>query len=201
MINPLPILSLAGMALACSVANGQAIGGVGSSSSSFRDDIWIGGKARGTKTFVPSIWTGPRSCADRIESCVEVIRMNELLTSIAPDPGANTRLDITGHVVSVRGVIITVRAEASPSDPDIATSWSVGGEETLDGVGEHSWASLAPDASPNAKWLPVLSYRFENSSPSALQPQSAIPEPSSWALVGIGFAALGCVGITRLSHL
>ena len=39
-------------------------------------------------------------------------------------------------------------------------------------------------------WLPIASYRFENSGPAAAQPLSAIPEPSSWSLLGVGFAVL-----------
>ena len=201
MFNPLLIPLLVGAAGASSAASGQVIGAVGSSSSSFRDDIWIGGEARGTRTFAPSMWAGPRSCADRLQACVEAIRISELLTSIAPDGGADTRLDVTGHEVSVRGVVVTMRADASRSRLGVATSWSVGGEQTLDGAGERSWESLAPDASPNAKYLPVVSYRFEYSSPTGPQPRSAIPEPSCWALVGLGLAALGWVGLARPPRL
>ena len=70
----------------------------------------------------------------------------------------------------------------------------------VDGNGTHSWAQLSPDISLDAHWLPIELYRFDGSSVSmdfaarAPAGPGAAPEPSTWAMAVIGFAALGAAG-------
>ncbi len=201
-VKRLWLMLLAGGALSGSVAYGRDLGSIDPTSSTFRDDVWIGDEPRGTKAFLRPLWSGARNCADRLPSCVRTIRRIELLTSPAGDATANIVLDMTGHTVSVTGLVIIERVEASGflSGLGIPTSWSVGGEKVLNPVGTHTWNMLVPDASPNAKWLPIQSYRFDDSSPAEVQraPQpAAIPEASTSELIGVGFAALGWAAAAR----
>lgn len=129
---------------------------------------------------------GAQTCATRIAGCVQSVRRVELLGGPVGKTAANVRIDGAGHGVSMTGVVVTERAD--PSGPlaelGLATEWSVEGEASFDQAGMHAWEELLPDASPNAKWLPVQSYRFTDFSPAP------VPEPATWTLMAIGFAAL-----------
>jgi len=195
-LGRLPLLLTMGAAAACSsAANCEVIGALVPSSSGFRDDLWIGGEPRGTKTLIPPM-SLPGLVRLSLKPSLPVFRIDERLATISTDAAANTRLDITGHAVSVSGLTVVICPEAS-SEFGLTTSWAVDGEQTLDNVGEHSWTVLPADTSPNARWLPIASYRFENSSASTAQPASAIPEPSSWTLIGVGLALLSWVALVR----
>jgi hypothetical protein len=196
------LLLLGGAALASQVVEGRELRSIGLGGSyGFRDDIWVGGGPTGTTTFLRPLWSGLWTCANQFGSCVMEFRSDGLLSSTAADASANRTVDITGHAISVSGLVVTERVERSGFFLDFgeATTWSVGGEQVLDDVGTHAWEILIADASPNAKWLPITPYRFEGSSPTAewlSAQQTAIPEASTWELIGVGFAALGCAAAT-----
>ena len=135
----------------------------------------------------------PRCSGRRpLRSCPLNIRRAEIFTSTAADNSPNRTVDVNGHALGVSGMVIIERAEASNffGDFGVTTTWDVGGEEVLDNSGWRAWEALYPDASPNAKWLPISSYRFE-----AASPQAAVPEASTWALLDVGFR-----GACRGSH-
>jgi hypothetical protein len=175
-------------ALSGSAASGRDLGRIDSLSSSFRDDIWIGGDPQGTQPLLRPLWSGASRCPERL-SCIRAFRRVELLASPAGDAIANLAIDSTGHAVSMTGLVVTVREDSAPllARFGVATGWSVAGEETFDPVGTRSWENLDPDASPHAKWLPVQSYRFADWSPSG------VPELATWALIGVGLVALGSI--------
>ena len=122
------------------------------------------------------------------------IRRVELFTTTAADASPNRKVDINGHPLGVSGVVIIERVERSGFSQDfgLTTTWDVGGEQVFDAAGMHAWEALNPDASPNAKWAPISSYSFE-----ATGPQAAVPEASTWALLGIGFAALAAAAMVE----
>lgn len=134
----LRILLIAGAAVAYSfAANGEVIGGGVSPSSGFRDDIWIGGEAPELKSLVAPISTSLLDCALRLQPCLKALQIDERLSTPAADAAANVRPDVTGHAVSVSGLIVVMHAEGSGG----ATSWSVEGERNFDGAGERSWTN------------------------------------------------------------
>jgi hypothetical protein len=101
--------------------------------------------------------------------------------------------------MALSGMIVTERLEADGfGAPGSLTDWVVVGERALDGDGTHSWSLLSPDISPDAHWLPIELYRFDDASFStsfaARAPATAAPETSTWAMALIGFAALGLAG-------
>ena len=128
-----------------------------------------------------------------------VVRRTELLSSNAADVSVNKVVDSTGHAMALTGLIVTERLEADGfGAPGSLTDWVVVGERALNGDGSHSWSLLSPDISPDAHWLPIELYRFDDASFStsfaARAPATAAPETSTWAMALIGFAALGLAG-------
>src|SRR6185437_2746120 len=97
-------------------------------------------------------------------------------------------------------VIERLAPESFSADPGLLTDWVVTGERILDSEGTHSWSLLAPDSSPDARWLPIQPYRFDDASFSmtfAAAPAGATPEAPAWAMMLIGFAGLGAAGHRR----
>ena len=131
-----------------------------------------------------------------------VVRRSELLTSNDADVSAKRVVDATGRAMGVSGMIVVERLESDGFGAD----WLVVGERTLDGNGTHSWSLLSSGISPDAPWLPGDLYQFEGSSFSmdfaAASPAGAraTPEPSTWAMILIGFAALGLAGYRSSSN-
>jgi PEP-CTERM motif len=123
-----------------------------------------------------------------------IVRRSELLTSNDADVSAKRVVDATGRAMGVSGMIVIERLE-----PD-GFGAVVVGERTLDGNGAHSWSLLSSGISLDAPWLPGDLYQFEGSSFSidfaAASPAGAgaTPEPSTWAMILIGFAGLGLAG-------
>lgn len=188
MTRGLAFLLLAAAALVGPAADAKDLGSiVQGPRNAFRDDVWNGGEPLGTRTFLRPLWSGVQGCADRLRSCPRDIRRAEVLTSTAADASPNRTDDVNGHALGVSGMVIVERAE--PSDFfggfGVTTTWDVGGEQVLDDSGWRAWEALYPDASPNAKWLPIQSYAF-----AFATPQAAVPEAPTWALLGVGFMAL-----------
>jgi hypothetical protein len=128
-----------------------------------------------------------------------VVRRTELLSSNAADVSVNKVVDSTGHAMALTGMIVTERLEADGFGAlGSLTDWVVVGERAFNGGGTHSWSLLSPDISPDAHWLPIELYRFDDASFSmsfaAAAPPTATPEASTWAMALIGFAALGLAG-------
>jgi hypothetical protein len=123
-----------------------------------------------------------------------VVRRSELLTSNDADVSGKKVVDATGRAMS--GMIVIERLEPNGFGAD----WVVVGERTLAGNGTHSWSLLSSGVSLDAPWLPSDLYQFEGSSFSmdytAASPAGAgaTPEPSTWAMILIGFAGLGVAG-------
>jgi hypothetical protein len=109
------------------------------------------------------------------------------------DVSVNKVVDTTRHAMGVSGIVVTERL-----DPGSLTDWVVVGERELDSSGIHSWSLLSPDISLDAHWFPIELYRFESSSLStdfsAGTPKGATPEASTWVMMLMGFAGLGCAG-------
>ena len=143
---------------------------------------------------------GPRAASSAVADFgTYVVRRTELLSSNAADVSVNKVVDSTGHAMALTGMIVTERLEADGFGAlGSLTDWVVVGERALNGDGSHSWSLLSPDISPDAHWLPIELYRFEDASFSmsfaAAAPATATPEASTWAMALIGFAALGLAG-------
>jgi hypothetical protein len=130
------------------------------------------------------------------------VRRTELLSSNTADLSVNRVVDSTGHAMALSGMIVIERLEADGfGAAGSLTDWVVVGERALDGDGTHSWSLLSPDISPDAHWLPIELYRFEDASFSmsfaAAAPGAATPEASTWAMTLIGCAALGVARYRR----
>jgi hypothetical protein len=167
----------------------------------FDDSLWTGGALR-ANTLSPL--AGGLGC---FVNCgppfgAYVVRRIELLSSNTADVSVNKIADPTGRAAGVSGMIITERLEPSGFDanPSSWTDWGVVAERVVDSSGSHAWELLSSDISLDAHWLPIELYRFEGSSFSidfaARAPAGggAAPEPSTWAMAVIGFAALGAAG-------
>jgi len=174
----------------------------GAWSTGFDDSLWTDGLAR------PEM---PPPLAGWGEQCLVdcgpafgtyLVRRAELLSSSGADVSVNTVPDSTGHRMGVSGAIVIERLapESFSADPGLLTDWVVTGERILDSEGTHSWSLLAPDSSPDARWLPIQPYRFDDASFSmtfAAAPAGATPEAPAWAMMLIGFAGLGAAGHRR----
>jgi hypothetical protein len=173
----------------------------GAWSSGFDDWLWAGAGLARPKALPP--------LADWVEHCLVdcgpafgtyAVRRAELLSSNTADVSVNAVADSTGHMMGVSGMTVVERLALGgfAADAGPLSDWVVTGERTLDSEGTHSWSLLPPDFSPDARWLPIEAYRFEDASLSmnfaAAASASATPEASTWAMTLIGFAALGAVG-------
>ncbi len=194
MSSGLAVMLLAAATLAGPAAEGGAPGSFEPGGHyAFRDDVWIGGAPRGTRSFLRPLWSGARGCSERLKSCRLEFRRVELFTSTAANSSPNRVIDLNGHALGVTGQVIIERATPDVfQDFGVTTAWDVGGEQVLDSAGTHAWEALYAETSPNAKWLPIQSYRFEVTSP-----QTAIPEPLTWELIGFGFVALASAAMAR----
>jgi hypothetical protein len=129
-----------------------------------------------------------------------VVRRSELLTSNNADVSGRKVVDVTGRAMGVSGTITVERLEPDGfgADSGSLTDWVVVAERTLDSNGTHSWSLLSSGISLAAPWLPIDLYQFEGSSFSmdfaAGATAGATPEPSTWAMILIGFAGLGLAG-------
>ena len=195
MSGGLAVMLLAAATFAAPAAEGGAIGSFEPGAHyAFRDDAWIGGDPRGTRPFMRPLWSGALDCFERLASCKREFRRAELFTSTLANASPNRVIDLNGHALGVTGVV-TIERVATPdlfADFGVTTAWDVGGEQVFDSAGTHAWEALYPDASPNAKWIPIQSYRFEGATP-----QAAIPEPQTWVLIGVGFTALASAAMVR----
>jgi hypothetical protein len=168
----------------------------------FDDSLWTGGAAR-AQTLSPFAG-GALGCFVNRGPVFGTyfVRRIELLSSNTADVAVNKIADPSGRAAGVSGMVITERLERSSfgADPSSWTDWGVVAERVVDGNGTHSWAQLSPDISLDAHWLPIELYRFDGSSVSmdfaarAPAGPGAAPEPSTWAMAVIGFAALGAAG-------
>jgi PEP-CTERM motif len=124
---------------------------------------------------------------------------SELLTSNNADVATRKTTDSAGHPMGLGGTVVVERLEPDASG-SLLTNWVVVSERTLDGNGSHSWSLLSSGISLDAPWLPGDLYQFEGASFSmdfaAASPAGAgaTPEPSTWAMILIGFAGLGLAG-------
>lgn len=175
-------------------------------SYNFTDDQWVGGPPRGSERLMPELLDQRWPCTLSVGArpSVTITYRDERLRSYSTDISANKSVDETGHAVSVSGIIVDEIGEVD----DFAmmsgniTRWSAGGESDFDDVGTRSWSRLATDASPYASWLPIQVYSFSGETMTllyALDQQSSIgfPEPSTWAMLLLGFAGLGFAGYRR----
>ena len=189
-------------ALASTAVIGRELTGIGAGApDAFRDDVWIGGDPLGTQTFSQPLWRGATSCAIRLRACSVEVRRVELLTSTAADLSPNRTMDLNGHALGVSGVVVVERADLSGVFGLLggATTWTARAEVALDTAGTHSWEVLEPDLSPNAKWLPILPWRFAFSTGADLG-ASSVPERPTWELIGLGLAGLGSAALLKRAH-
>ena len=189
-------------------AGADAPGAKSAWSYGFNDSLWTNDGLERPRTLSPLVGWAPQcfvNCGPLFGTYV--VRRIELMSSNTADVSVNKAADPTGRAVGVSGMIITERLEpfSFGTDPSSWTDWGVVAERVLDSNGTHSWALLSPDISLDAHWLPIELYRFEDSSSSmdfvARTPAgaSATPEPSTWAMMLIGFAGLGWAGYRNSS--
>jgi len=162
----------------------------------FTDDLWVGGPPL-SLSLMPRLRDDLWKCELKIRRgpCDKaVIHRDERLGSAVPDASANRYVDLTGHAMSLSGMIITQRAEVD--DFGDVLQWSIDGEKVFDEAGIRSWSRLSRGASPYARWVPIEVYRFDGEGPGSFsawaQPTHlTVPEPSTWALVAMGLAGFG----------
>ena len=196
-------LALAAAAALVASATGADAGArqiIGTFSSGFDDWSWTGaGPARQQALSPLAGWAG-RCLVDCGPAFgADVVRRTELISSNAADVSVNRVADSTGHVMGVSGAIVIERLapDGFGADSGFPMDWVVTGERTLDSGGTHSWSLLSPDVSPDARWLPIELYRFEDASaPMSVAAASAeaTPEASTWAMTLIGFVWLSVAG-------
>ena len=169
---------------------------------SFNDFLWVNkgvGNSKNLSWPIPG-WT--RQC---MVGCgpifgARVVRRTELLSTNSADVSGNKVVDLTGHAMAVSGMIVIERLDPSgfSQDSSLTTNWLVVGERVFDSNETHSWSLLSVDTSLDAHGLPIQLYRFEDTSFSmnieAGRPTGATPEPSTWAMMIIGFAGLCVAG-------
>ena len=168
----------------------------------FADSIWANKEPEGSVSLSPPLPQPARKC---FVGCSPVfgpfvIQRVELLTSNAADVSPNKVIDATGHALSVSGIIVTEHVDPTGVSADFGfeTDPVVYGERVLDANGTHSWSFMSPDILPEARWLPIEPFRFESAGPimqlNGVEPsQIAVPEWSTWQLMGLGFATLAFV--------
>ena len=188
-------LGLAAAAALVSAPSADAAETTTTWSSGFSDSLWTNnGPVRSLNLSLP-VHEWPAQC---FVGCgpafgTFVVRRAEFLSSNTADVSVKKVVDSTGHAMGVSGMVVTERLE-----PGSLTDWVVVGERDLDSSGIHSWSLLSADISPDAHWLPIELYRFEDSSLStdfaAGTPTGAAPEVSTWVMMLIGFAMLGVAG-------
>jgi hypothetical protein len=172
-------------------------------------DAWFSG-------FQDSAWTSdslgrPRSppspLSDWTARCLvncgpafgtSLVRRIELLSSNTADVSVNKAADPGGHRIGLSGMIVTERLARDGFGAD----WAVVAERALDSSGTHAWSVSPMDGSLDAHGVPIELYRFESASFSiglaATAPAAgATPEPQTWAMMLIGFAALGVAAYRR----
>jgi hypothetical protein len=180
-------------------ASASRIGGAWS--SGFDDWAWTDTSLARPKTLSPLAGWAEQCLVD----CgpvfgTTVVRRAELLSSNTADVSANTVADSTGHMTGMSGMTVIERLapDGFAADPGSLTDWVVTGERTLDSDGIHSWSLLSPEISPDARWLPIEHYRFEDASLSmnfaAAASAGATPEASTWAMALVGFLWLSVAG-------
>jgi PEP-CTERM motif len=169
-------------------------------SSGFQDSPWTSDGLGRPKT-------PPSPLADWTAQCfvdcapafgARLVRWTELLSSNTADVSVNKAADPAGHPVGISGMIVTERLEPDGfgADPGALTGWTVVAERMLDGDETHSWSLSPTDGSLDSHGLPLELYRFESSSfsidfaSSAAAGANPAPEPSTWAMMLIGFAGL-----------
>lgn len=165
-------------------------------SSGFADWVWADTGLARPRTLAPLAGWAEQCLVDCGPGFgAYVVRRTELMSSNAADVSVNRVADSTGHVMGVSGAIVIERLapDGFGADSGFLMDWVVTGERTLDSGGTHSWSLLSPDLSPDARWLPIELYRFEDASFSMSFPAaaSATPEAPVWAMMLIGFAGLG----------
>ena len=184
--------------VAASASSSASLIQLGRWSSVFTDDLWVGGRALGAQTLMPRLPKHVWPCEPRVRAllCKRVIFRDERLSSTAADITPNRYFDLTGHAMSVSGMIIAERVEVDDFAMRFADAvqWSVAGEKVFDEVGTHSWSLLPPDTAPYQRYLPIQAYRFVGEGPGAdwvRVSETTVPEPPTWALVTIGLAGFG----------
>ena len=181
-------------------------------SYAFTDDAWVGGPPRGPQDLLPQL---PKSTSPTLNPslkckskagpllCKRLVHRDDRLSS-TDDTSDNRYVDLTGHVMSLGGMILS---EGATGDDSTAmsgdfTQWLVVGEESFDQRGRHTWLLLSPGASPYARWLPIRVYRFAGLGPGlppalAERSRTTVPEPSTRALVVVGSVGLCLMSLAR----
>ena len=203
----LALVLVTSWALVVSGVTCEAIGG--GYSFAFSDDEWVGGQPLGSQNLIPRLIDETWRCSLRISGspCGTTIYRDERLSSISSDNSANSFVDLTGHMMSLSGIVVTEIAEGggfAMISGDVV-QWSVDGEKIFDESGTRSWALLQVDTSPYARWMPIRTYRF-NAEVFAyhhawvqvrhgqLLAAGNVPEPSTGVMLLIGFVILCFAG-------
>jgi hypothetical protein len=168
----------------------------------FADSLWTNNELERRRMLSPAVADWALRCFVNCGPAfgAYVVRRSELLTSNNADVSGKKIVDVTGHAIGVSGTIVIERLERDGfgADSGSPADWVVVGERTLDGNETHSWALSSSGISLDAPWFPSDLYRFEGSSVSidlaTGTTAGAAPEPSTWAMILIGFAGLGLAG-------